>query len=135
MRRPDEYARILLAKARDDAQIVRRARDDSGIADWIVGFHAQQAAEKALKALVMAKGGEPWGHLTTGLAEALPPEIAASTAVLDAARQLDKHYIPARYPNGFADGYPGKLYTQGEAEQAIADASSITTFCRGHLPQ
>ena len=52
MRRPDEYARILLAKARDDAQIVRRARDDSGIADWIVGFHAQQASEKALKAVL-----------------------------------------------------------------------------------
>ena len=83
----------------------------------------------------MAGGGEPWGHLTTGLAEALPPSTPAPQAVLDAARRLDKHYIPARYPNGFAAGYPGQLYTKGEAEQAIADASLIAEFCRGHVPR
>jgi HEPN domain-containing protein len=101
--------------------------------EW-AAFAAQQAAEKALKALVMALGGEPWGHLTTGLAEALPSTAAAPADVLDAARRLDKHYIPARYPNGFAEGYPGKLYTRGEAEQAISDATTITDFCRRHLP-
>jgi HEPN domain-containing protein len=102
--------------------------------EW-AAFAAQQAAEKVLKALIMAHGGEPWGHLTTGLAEALPPVAPAPADVLDAARRLDKHYIPARYPNGFADGYPGKLYTRGEAEQAIADATTITEFCRSHLPR
>ncbi len=101
--------------------------------EW-AAFAAQQAAEKALKAVVIAHGGEPWGHLTTGLAEALPEGITAPVPVLDAARRLDKHYIPARYPNGFADGYPGKLYTQGEAEQAIHDATLITEFCGRHLP-
>jgi len=69
------------------------------------------------------------------LPKRLPATTAASNDVLDAARRLDKHYIPARYPNGFADGYPGKLYTRGEAEQAIADATAITDFCRGHLPR
>ena len=102
--------------------------------EW-AAFAAQQSAEKALKALVMARGGEPWGHLTTGLAEALTEDAAAPPAVLDAARRLDKHYIPARYPNGFADGYPGRLYTHGEAEQAIHDASIVREFCRGHLPR
>lgn len=102
--------------------------------EW-AAFAAQQAAEKALKGVIMAHSGEPWGHLTTGLAEALPPEAAAPRDVLDASRRLDKHYIPARYPNGFADGYPGKLYTRGEAEQAIADATIVAEFCRGHLPR
>ena len=102
--------------------------------EW-AAFAAQQAAEKALKGVVMVHAGEPWGHLTTGLAEALPPAAAAPPNVLDAARRLDKHYIPARYPNGFAAGYPGKLYTRGEAEQAIADATIVTEFCRGHLPR
>jgi HEPN domain-containing protein len=102
--------------------------------EW-AAFAAQQGAEKSLKALVIARGGEPWGHLTTGLAEALPSEIAVSEGVLDAARRLDKHFIPARYPNGFAAGYPGKLYTRGEAEQAIADATTIIEFCRGHVPR
>lgn len=106
---------------------------DSEDFEW-AAFASQQAAEKALKSLIMAHGGEPWGHLTTGLAEALPASIESSTAVLDAARRLDKHYIPARDPNGFAAGYPGKLYTRGEAQQAIDDAFLITTFCRCHLP-
>lgn len=39
-----------------------------------------------------------------------------------------------RYPNGFASGYPGKLYTRGEAEGAIADAEKILEFCRRRLP-
>jgi HEPN domain-containing protein len=118
--------------ARDLAH-ARHSLDDHDY-EW-AAFAAQQAAEKSLKALVMSLGGEAWGHLTTGLAEALPAASGASPDVLDAARRLDKHYIPARYPNGFAAGYPGKLYTKGEAEQAIADASTITDFCRRHLPE
>jgi len=98
-------------------------------------FAAQQAAEKALNALVMAHGGEPWGHLTTALVEGLPASLDSSSEVLDAARRLDKHYIPARYPNGFAAGYPGKLYTRGEAAHAIADATLITDYSRRHLPR
>lgn len=118
--------------ARDLAH-ARHALDDADH-EW-AAFAAQQAAEKALKAVVMAHGGEPWGHLTTGLAEALPDGVTAPSSILDAARRLDKHYIPARYPNSFADGYPGKLYTRGEAEQAIHDASVITDFCGRHLPR
>jgi HEPN domain-containing protein len=117
--------------ARDLAH-ARHALDDADY-EW-AAFAAQQAAEKALKALIMALGGEPWGHLTTALTEALPSGAGAPATILDAGRRLDKHYIPARYPNGFAAGYPGKLYTRGEAEQAIDDAAAITEFCRRHLP-
>jgi len=111
----------------------RHAADD-GDHEW-AAFAAQQAAEKALKALVMAHGGEPWGHLLTALAEGLPPGADAPPPVLDAARRLDKHDVPARYPNGLAGGYPGMLYTRGEAEQAIDDASAIIEFCGRHLPR
>ena len=107
---------------------------DDGDYEW-AAFAAQQAAEKALKAVILAHNGEPWGHLTTALAEGLPASAHASETVTDAARRLDKHYIPARYPNGFAEGYPGKLYTRGEAEQAIQDATLITAFCRRHVPE
>jgi HEPN domain-containing protein len=69
------------------------------------------------------------------LAEAVPPSLGAPPDILDAARRLDKHYIPARYPTGFAAGYPGKLYTRPEAEQAIADATGIIDFCRSRLPR
>lgn len=119
-------------QASRDVAHARHAVEDADF-EW-AAFAAQQAAEKALKAVILAHGGEPWGHLTTALAEALPESLIAPVEVLDATRRLDKHYIPARYPNGFADGYPGRLYTKGESKQAILDATIVITFCRGHLP-
>lgn len=96
-------------------------------------FAAQQCAEKAVKALIISRGGEPWGHLITGLLEDLPEEITVPRDVMEAGNRLDKHYIPARYPNGFVQSYPGKLYTRGEAEGAISDAKEISEFCRSCL--
>jgi len=119
-------------QASRDLAHARHAAEDADF-EWSA-FAAQQAAEKALKSVIIGAGGEPWGHLTTGLAEALPSE-PAPPEILDAARRLDKHYIPARHPNGFAAGFPGRLYTRGEAEQAIIDATSIIDFCRSHLPR
>ena len=106
----------------------------AGDYEW-AAFAAQQAAEKAVKALILSRSGEPWGHSVTALIEALPPDARAPAAALEAAKRIDKHYIPARYPNGFDSGYPGKFYTRGEAEAAIADASHIIEFCRGKLPR
>jgi HEPN domain-containing protein len=102
--------------------------------EW-AAFAAQQSAEKALKALTMAHGGEPWGHSVTVLSESLPASVAGDTRITETASRLDKHYVPTRYPNGFASGYPGKLYTRGEAEGAIRDAQAIAEFCRRHLPR
>jgi HEPN domain-containing protein len=102
--------------------------------EW-AAFAAQQSAEKALKALIMSHSGEPWGHSITSLAEALPEHLELPREILDAANRLDKHYIPARYPNGFAEGYPGKLYIRSEAEGAIRDAREIIEFSRCRLPE
>jgi HEPN domain-containing protein len=114
-----------------DLRHAEHALDDEDY-EW-AAFAAQQAAEKTVKALIMARGGEPWGHLVTGLVEALPDDAKAPAEVIETANRLDKHYIPTRYPNGFAEGYPGQLYTRGEAEGAIADARKIIAFCRRHL--
>jgi HEPN domain-containing protein len=116
-----------------DLQHARHALEDRDF-EW-AAFAAQQSAEKALKALSMARGGEPWGHSVTALVESLPESVAADPEITDAGSRLDKHYVPTRYPNGFASGYPGKLYTRGEAEGAIRDAQAIVEFCRRCLPE
>ena len=116
-----------------DIRHAEHALDDRDY-EW-AAFAGQQAAEKALKALIMSLGGEPWGHSLTGLVESLPQQVASPHENLEAANRLDKHYILTRYPNGFASGYPGKLYTQGEAEGAIADAKILIEFCRRNLPE
>jgi HEPN domain-containing protein len=115
-----------------DVRHARHAVEDADY-EWSA-FAAQQAAEKALKALILGRGGEPWGHSLTSLLEALPADLGRPNEIIEAASRLDKHYIPTRCPNGFASGYPGKLYTRGEAEGAIADAQQILDFCRRRLP-
>jgi HEPN domain-containing protein len=50
-----DVARVLLKKARQDEALVRKIGSDTDIADEIVGFHAQQAVEKQLKAVLTAR--------------------------------------------------------------------------------
>lgn len=55
MTRP-ERAAILLRKARQDELILERLLGDADVDDETLGFHAQQAAEKLLKALLCSLG-------------------------------------------------------------------------------
>jgi HEPN domain-containing protein len=54
MKQPEELARRFLTLADRDIKAFRKLSDDLEIDDEIVGFHAQQAVEKCLKA-VLAK--------------------------------------------------------------------------------
>ena len=54
-----EVARLLLAKARQDEFVLEQFVDNPGAADETFGFHAQQAAEKLLKAVLSARGVVP----------------------------------------------------------------------------
>lgn len=51
-----DLARVLLARAVDDETLVRKVCSDADVADSIVGFHAQQATEKLIKAVLAARG-------------------------------------------------------------------------------
>ncbi len=50
--RSHELARLLIDKALEDEYAMNRLIDDPQAADEIVGFHAQQAVEKTLKAVL-----------------------------------------------------------------------------------
>jgi HEPN domain-containing protein len=54
MKRPEELARRFLLLADRDIKAFRKLCEDLDIDDEVVGFHAQQAVEKCLKA-VLAK--------------------------------------------------------------------------------
>ncbi|HXH07111.1 MAG TPA: HEPN domain-containing protein [Vicinamibacterales bacterium] len=99
-------------------------------------FAAQQAAEKAVKAVHDAHGHAAWGHSVTELLQALQSSVSApGDALLDRARALDKLYVPTRYPNGLPSGAPADFYTLAEAERALADAEAVLEWCRGILPR
>jgi HEPN domain-containing protein len=95
-------------------------------------FSAQQAAEKSLKALFQKTGRLAWGHSVRELLEGLEEEFDTED-LTEGAKILDKYYIPARYPNGFAIGAPVDYFTEKEANEAIVYADKIVGFCKDHI--
>ncbi len=120
-----------LKQAKRDLEHARHALE-GGHYEWAC-FAAQQAAEKAVKALYQSLGAEARGHSVYGLLERLPPPCRPEPELKAAAKELDKHYIPARYPNSYAEGAPFEYYTLVEAERAIEHAKRIVRFCEDHL--
>ena len=51
-----DLARELLGLARGDEAAARAMLDSDAVSDAIIGFHSQQAVEKALKAVLAASG-------------------------------------------------------------------------------
>jgi HEPN domain-containing protein len=95
-------------------------------------FHAQQAAEKAVKAAHYARGARTvLGHSVRALIESLDPRLPALDGVLDAARELDLLYVPTRYPNGLAAGTPGQAFSAAQAERAIRHAQAVLAAAGG----
>ncbi|MCF8062454.1 MAG: HEPN domain-containing protein [Deltaproteobacteria bacterium] len=116
-----------LAQARHDLEHARSSVE-AGHHDWSC-FACHQAAEKAVKALFLHLGGDAWGHGISRLLKDLQHRMEVPPGLMEAAKRLDKHYIPTRYPNGFDTGSPRDYYTAGEAEQAIQDAEALYHLC------
>ncbi len=96
-------------------------------------FTAQQAAEKAVKALLQRQGVAVRGHALLRLLQALADHFEISEVLFHHARVLDRYYIEARYPNGFPAGAPLEYFDRELAQGAIDAADEIVRFCRGHL--
>jgi HEPN domain-containing protein len=98
-------------------------------------FSAQQGAEKALKAVFQKMGAEAWGHSVTWLLEELSIRVKVEEELREMCQELDKAYIPTRYPDALPSGSPSRLYNQNEATRLIGYAQRIIDFCKGLLPQ
>ena len=91
-------------------------------------FLAQQAAEKALKSILYFTGSRRKAlmtHSTVEMVREAGKKINTLLDLLNEARELDLHYIPARYPNGIPSGYPHQFYGRKNADQALAAAEKI----------
>ena len=93
-----DHARILLRKAREDATAFQKLAGDAAIADAVVGFHAQQAAEKALKAVLSAHSRTyPWTHDLRHLVELLDDAGEALPDLLTDVTRLTPWAVEFRY--------------------------------------
>jgi len=105
---------------------------EGGFYEWAC-FVAQQAAEKAVKAVFQRLGAEAFGHSVAGLLSRLPQNLRPGSHLLEGAKDLDRSYIPSRYPNAHPEGAPFQSYTRREAERLIGYAEEILKYCKGIL--
>ncbi|HEY2931608.1 MAG TPA: HEPN domain-containing protein [Acidobacteriota bacterium] len=101
--------------------------------DWAC-FSAQQAAEKAVKAVFQALGQEAWGHSVADLLRELSRTRSVTQDLVDIGLELDKSYIPTRYPNAHPSGSPRSRYTRTEAARMIDYAERILEWCKSISP-
>lgn len=94
-------------------------------------FAAQQAAEKAVKALHLARGQEAWGHVVARLLSELPLPIPED--LVQKGKVLDNFYVATRYANGHPEGAPFEHYGPLQSADAIQYAGEILAFVRSGL--
>ena len=105
---------------------------DQGSFEWSC-FVAQQAAEKAVKAVVQKLNAVAWGHCVHELLSILANRVEVDKGLLDCARALDKYYIPTRSPKSFDSGSPYQYFAKEDAENAIVCSGRIAGLCEGIL--
>jgi len=95
-------------------------------------YESHQAAEKALKALLNFLGLEKRGHSLLFLAKyAQENGVEIPDDIMNCILELDKHYIPSRYPDVFDEGAPVDYYTIKDAERCLECGKRIVEWISG----
>ena len=108
-------ARDWITHARSDLRYAKRGLDDHLILGAHVCFHAQQAAEKAIKALLLAHGREfPFTHDITILTHLLNRHNTPVPSCILRADSLTPYATGMRYPGDIDEGI-----SRDEAREAV----------------
>lgn len=94
-------------------------------------FHAQQCAEKAIKAVLAIHAAPPKLHSISELIESASVELTRD--LKDALIILDDYYIPTRYPDTLPGSLPNGLPDANDAQEAIRTAEEFLTLIVTHL--
>lgn len=95
---PVDVARVLLDLAGDDELAARSLLPIEGVTDGILGFHTQQAVEKAIKAVLAYHGVEfPYSHDLNGLLGLCRKNDIAIPESLSEVGQLSVFAVRLRY--------------------------------------
>lgn len=121
---PEEWLR----HAQSDLHLARLGSHQPGVLREQVCFHAQQAAEKALKAVLLKRGIDfPFTHDLEALLEladrggvALPPEVANSGA-------LTPYAVETRYPGSLEE------LESDQVDEALRVAEQVVRWATAFL--
>src|SRR5687767_8653405 len=94
-------------------------------------FTSQQAAEKALNAICEHDQDPQSGHNLNPLLSSVAQRHPVPLPVRSASAQLNRYYIPARYPDAFPQGAPAEQYFESDGRAAYAQAEEVYRFAEG----
>lgn len=115
--------------ADSDMKLAQKALEESIY--HLVCFHAQQAAEKLLKAMLVARGElPPKTHALRELYLRVVKHVPEVEEHFPAFKRFDRYYIPTRYPDALPGSLPEGLPDEDDAKQAIADAEALSHLIR-----
>jgi HEPN domain-containing protein len=116
---------------------LNEAKNDFGMGDILLKehiyngavFHFQQAAEKALKAILYLSNIQPWGHSILNLFQEYEKSgHKVSEELKNYARSLDRHYTASRYPDSLPNITPKEAYDRGIALSLRKKTQAIIEF-------
>jgi len=121
---PGREGRRWLAQAENDLAFAALASRERFFAQAC--FNAQQAAEKALKALLYARGAEQvLGHSVADLVAECGRLDRAFATLAARVASLDQFYVATRYPNTLPGGIPAEVFGHADAARALGMAGEV----------
>ena len=96
-------------------------------------FTAQQASEKAVKAIAYGLGERTvFGHSLVTLISQYSDRALELRDLRELAGILDQYYVPTRYPNGLAGGVPFEAFGESQAAAAVEAADRFVQLAERH---
>ncbi|MGH8066225.1 MAG: HEPN domain-containing protein [Candidatus Entotheonellia bacterium] len=128
-----EAALRWLRQAEHDLAIARGHQERGDF--WDTCFMAEQAAQKALKVLLIGHGHRSVPiHSVAQLAERCAQVDPAFAVHITAGRVLDQYDIPTRYPDALAPpAVPFESYTQEQGLTAVTATQAIVGLVAQNL--
>ncbi len=128
MPEPVNTPRVLLGLAIDDEFAARSLLPVEGVTDAILGFHTQQAVEKATKAILEHGGVEyPYSHDLDGLFELCQENNIEVPDTLSGASRLSAFGVRLRYGTS--------PETHLDRDQALKWAAAAIAWARGIIEE
>ncbi len=117
-----------LAQAEYDLYTAKQLTNTGSFA-WSC-FVSQQAAEKAIKAILEMFGLPIWGHDLLDLLSSLEEKTSIPEEVRSSCHRLNLYYVATRYPDVFPSGAPASKFSKEQSMLANSDAKVVINFAR-----
>lgn len=124
-----------IISAREDLDLAKVTLSEQQSFFPAICFHAQQSAEKALKAFLYFKKDLdiPRQHSIELLIKLCSKHDGSFLDFRDKAKDLDAYYLPTRYPDALPGTPPSGIFNENEASDAIKIAQEILEFVENKI--